>query len=178
MRYAKKLNLEVPDFVHALRRTTRVIGVDGSKARGEVLRRYVTRADREKILSIFPPSIAIADKAIFISRVDPIEPHTHTDDKCVINLYLQASNAETVFYDGKIVALKDPDLRNASRYTVPDETLLTPVESFRASSGEIWVLNTGQPHAVVANDSFEARWVVQIYLTTSFSEVLQQLGVK
>jgi hypothetical protein len=176
MRYAKKLNLEVPDFVHALRRTTRVIGADGSKARGEVLRRYVTRADREKILSIFPPSIAIADKAIFISRVDPIGPHTHTDDKCVINLYLQASNAETVFYDGKIVALKDPDLRNASRYTAPDETLLKPVESFKASSGDVWVLNTEKPHAVVANGSFEERWVVQIYLTTPFSEVLQQLG--
>jgi len=177
MKYAKKLNFSVPEFMYGLPRTTRIIAAEGSKARGRVLRHYVTRADREKILSIFPPHITVTDKSIFVSHIGPITPHVHKYDLCVINLYLQASDAETVFYDGEAVPLEDPELSNIDTYIAFDESLLTPTESFKAASGDIWVLNTGVPHAVVANGACEDRWVVQVYLTIPFNVALQQLGV-
>lgn len=177
MKYAKKLNFSVPEFLYGFPRTTRIIATEGSKARGRVLRRYVTRADREKVLSLFPPHITATDKSVFVSNIEPIAPHVHKYDLCVINLYLQASNAETVFYEGKVVHLEDPDLSNIDTYHVFEESLLTPTESFKAASGDIWVLNTGVPHAVVADGACEDRWVVQVYLTMPFDEALKKLGV-
>lgn len=175
MKYAKKLSLEIPTFAYGMRRNTRVVGADGSKKHGEIFRRYVTREHTEQILSIFPPEIAAANKSVFISSVGSVTPHVHLEEDCVINLYVTTNSAETVFYEGAVVAVNDPELRNTHKYIVPDKTLLKPVERFKAEAGEIWVLNTGQPHAVVAADPCKDRWVVQIYLGMPYTKTVEIL---
>lgn len=176
MKYAKRLDLKIPTAAYEMRRNTRVIGVDGSRKHGEIFRRYVTREHTEQILSIFPPEIAAANKSVFISSIGPVTPHVHLEEECVINLYIDANNADTIFYEGAIVAINDPELRNTHKYIMSEEKLLKPVESFRAESGEIWVLNTGQPHAVIADDGFRSRWAVQIYLSIPFAETLKYIN--
>jgi hypothetical protein len=175
MKYASKLNLRIPDVAKQLRRNTKIIGIDGVKEKMRIFRRYVTRAESEQILSIFHLKIAEAVKFVFISNIGTVAAHVHTEEDCVINLYIEASNAKTVFYDGMVVPIKDHEWEGKT-YFGADESLLTPVEYFEAASGDIWVLNTGQPHAVIAGDGFESRWAVQIYLSMPFTETLKYIN--
>jgi hypothetical protein len=172
MKYASKLNLRIPDVAKQLRRNTKIIGADGWEEEIRIFRRYVTRAESEQILSIFHPKIAEAVKFVFISNIGTVAAHVHTEEECVINLYIEASNAKTVFYEGVVVPIKDHEWEGKT-YFGADKSLLTPAEHFEAASGDIWVLNTSQPHAVVAEDGFENRWAVQIYLSMPFNETLK-----
>ena len=168
MKYARKLPLEIPEALYKLRRDTRVVAKDGTKEAGEIFRHYVKRSDTPLILSLLPEEIVAAVIGITVSNIGAVDVHAHTREECVVNLYLQASGAKTVFYEGVVV----PEINYSGGYFTPDITHLTDVESFKAASGDVWVLNSRQPHSVVAEDCFEDRWAVQVYLSTPFHEVV------
>ena len=168
MKYARKLPLDIPEAVYKLRRDTRVVAKDGTKEAGEIFRHYVTRSDTPLILNLFPKEIAAAVIGVTVSNIGAVDVHAHTREECVINLYLQASGAKTVFYEGAVI----PAISYSGGYFTPDIAHLTDVESFKAASGDVWVLNSRQPHSVIAEDSFEDRWAVQVYLSTPFHEVV------
>jgi len=171
MKYAQKLQLEIPEAVYKLPRDTRVVAKDGTEEAGEIFRHYVKRSDTPLILNLFPEKIAASVIGVTVSNISAVDVHAHTREECVVNLYLQASGAKTVFYEGDVV----PVITYSGGYFTPDIAQLTDVESFKAASGDVWVLNSRQPHSVVVEESFEDRWAVQVYLSTPFHEVVALL---
>lgn len=171
MKYARKLNLKIPEALYKLRRDTRVVAKDGTKEAGEIFRHYIKRSDNPLILNLFPEEIAKAVIGITISNIGAVDVHVHTREECVINLYLQASGGKTSFYEGVVA----PAVNYSGGYFTPNAALLSECESFEAASGDVWVLNSRQPHSVTAKDSFEDRWAIQIYLSTPFYEALNLL---
>lgn len=171
MKYAQKLQLGIPETVYKLRRDTRVVAKDGTEEAGKIFRHYVTRRDTKPILDLFPEKIAASVIGVTISNIGPVDVHVHTREKCVVNLYLQASGAKTVFYEGAIT----PAVNYSGGYFTPDISLLTESETFEAASGDVWVLNSTQPHSVIAKENFEDRWAVQVYLSTPFHETVALL---
>jgi len=171
MKYVQKLQLEIPEALYKLRRDTRVVAKDGTKEAGEIFRHYVTRSDTKLILNLFPEKIAASVIGVTISNIGPVDVHAHTREKCVVNLYLQASGAKTVFYEGDI----SPAINYSGGYFTPDISLLTEIESFEAASGDVWILDSTQPHSVIAKENFEDRWALQVYLSTPFHEAVDLL---
>lgn len=171
MKYVEKLQIEIPEALHKLRRDTRVVAKDGTEEAGEIFRHYVTRSDTQLILNLFPEKISASVIGVTISNIGPVDVHAHTREKCVVNLYLQASGAKTVFYDGAVV----PAINYSGGYFTPDISLLTEQESFEAASGDVWILNSTQPHSVIAKENFKDRWAVQVYLSIPFNEAVELL---
>lgn len=178
MKHAQKINLALPDVAHTLRKNTRTIATHGMKGRGQIYKKYITRTNATKMLNALPNEVRGAVKGLFISNIEPVAAHVHTEDKCVINMYINASGAKTVFYEGVVKPIKEHELTKGHQYFYAEMSLLEPSEHFEANSGEVWLINTKQPHAVLANDICEDRWAVQIYLSLPFEEIKKVLYAK
>lgn len=176
MKYAIKLNTTIPTVAYGLRRNTRVISVHGTKEKGEIYKKYVTRADASQIVNVLPQTLASKVKGVFISNIGPVAAHVHTEEGCVINLYLDADGAKTVFYEGNIEPIEEHRVTTGHQYFYAATKSLKAVEEFEAVAGDTWIMNTKQPHAVVSDGVWHDRWAVQIYLSTPFSEAIKHFN--
>lgn len=172
MKYAVKLALKPKASWYSIKKT-RTLGLHVLEDGYGVVRQYVPKHIYAAIIANFSSDIAATCAGINYSTIRPLKPHVHTDESCVINIYEKASNAKTVFYEGKIGILDGVAQDNGNKYYLVDPNLLTEIEDFTAQDGDVWLLNTKQPHAVIGEDS--SRKLIQIFLNTPFEEAKAKL---
>lgn len=187
MKYAQKLDVVVP--MPYLHKATVVLGRHGkglNDFQEGVTRRYVPRKQVELVRAIVPDSIQHAVLGVNYTEVTLLAAHIHVVERCVINLYQQTNGERTTFYEGTVEPDDTWSTDNGNGYLNVNMGLLTPVESFIAQDGDVWILDAFQPHSVeVIGDPrpgmhrFEPngdkrRFMVQIYMDLPYSEVIEQ----
>jgi len=175
VKYAIKLATPIKNDWYTTRKT-RVLGRHVLENDYGVVRRYVPRHIADDILSALPRSITAHCSGITYSNIRPLKPHVHTEENCVINMYQTTNDATTIFYEGFSARLDGVTTDNGNKYYLVDDNLLTAVETFCAKPGDVWLLNTKQPHAVSeSSKNFGAREVIQVFLTMPFDVAKTQL---
>lgn len=173
MKYAAKLALK-PEASWYPTRQTRTLGSHVLEDEYGVIRCYVPKKISDAILSRLPYEVVVTCSGINYSTVRPLKPHVHTEESCVINIYQAVSDAKTVFYEGRADRLDGITQDNGNKYYLVNDVLLTAVEDFVAQDGDVWLLNTRQPHAVIGKR--DSRKLIQIFLEMSFDEARERLS--
>lgn len=114
--------------------------------------------------------------AMIINTVIP--PHTDSDIKAAINVYIQTDNCITQFYDmGPVTNTYQID--SQTNGLIFDENDLIKSAGFIAKPNEVWILDVTKPHSVQPLSSFTER--VAITLATNeytYDEVCDLLKTK
>jgi hypothetical protein len=188
MKHATQLNL--PCEWPAIQKDGPVLGRHGSGIHypiERVIRRYIPRKHMNSVVSLLPESLR--DKVIGVnySEIRILGPHVHLREQAAINFYQETNGEVTSFWDGEIVPDDRWSLDNGNGYYHVNHEILTPTEVFVAKPGDVWVLDSRKPHSVTyANDdrvdgyqflpkNDDARFVIQAYFDTPYSEVLAEL---
>lgn len=167
MRYAVKLNIQFHELLIDKQQAV-VLGKHALEKGYGLVRHKMPRRMVYRALKKLPREVAANCSEVNYSTIQSLKPHVHTEDGCVINIYKTTNGEKTVFYEW---LSKDNtfDVRQTQdKFYSIDETLLSEVEHFTAQNEDVWLLNTRQPHAVVACGS--TREVVQIFLGMPFDE--------
>ena len=142
--------------------------------------------NRNEILSYLPEDLKNKSFGVHIANmnfdrgINELWAHKHLRDKCVLNIYFQTNDEETIFYEGDEVELLpkegEPDFDTRSGSTKFSKKLsmdtLSRVESFIAKENECWLLKTTQPHSVLSHRNGGNRIVLQVYFhETEYEEV-------
>jgi hypothetical protein len=98
----------------------------------------------------------------------------HTKDSCVINFYDQVNGETTEFWEGDVKPI-DVANDNGNLYMTVDTANLTLAEQFTAKPGDVWLLNTRQPHSINPINNADTRIMLQIFLGIPFDEVLKHV---
>lgn len=167
MKHAVKLNL-TPKSSWYRQTATKVIGQHVLENAYGVVRRYVAKRVAKDIIEALPQELADTFIDVTYSTILPLKPHVHVQENCVINMYEEVCGAKTVFYEGAAVRMDGVTKDNGNKYYLVDDKLLTPVEEFVAKAGDVWLLNTKQPHAVQGNPG--TRKVLQVFLGMPFED--------
>jgi hypothetical protein len=139
--------------------------------------------NRRQLISLLPKDLQDKKVCIYLVNIDfeeemnAVTIHSHTKEKCVVNIYLEANDEETIFYDGvkKEVPLLNGKSSFFKKYSFED---MEKVESFVAKTGDCWLLNTTQPHSVLSKKRKGSRKILQIYLfDTEYTEALKLFEV-
>jgi hypothetical protein len=82
-----------------------------------------------------------------------IRPHTDSDTLTVLNFYQQTADAVTMFYN---IKNNNPDkIKNQTSGYVYNLKDLSPLESFVAKAGDVWLLDVSKPHSVLSSNKEE-----------------------
>lgn len=191
MKYASKLNLPVE--LPYLGRSFPILGKHGiwpGAAKYHVVRRYLPRKQIELVRDALPEILKPYLKGVNCAEITLLGPHIHMDESCVINFYHRVGGEITAFWEGDVE--KDDrwstDNGNGYAYVNPDKIKL--VESFKAKEGDVWVLDTRQPHSVSIEgdtrsnghqyvpENDNVRIVMQAYMNLPYSNVVEALHTK
>ena len=195
MKYAKQISVDAPfPYLHkatvVLGKHNRVLGKHGTGVNGSVgvTRRYLPRKQIDLVKEVLPE--AIRDKVIGVnySEITLLAPHVHVLEQSVINFY-QATNGEiTKFYEGEIEPDLDWSADNGNAYYNVNINKIKCAEEFIAKPGDVWLLNSRQPHSVewlgdqregmwkYEPNTDDARWMVQVYIDLPYEEVAAHFG--
>lgn len=188
MKYAKKLKLSITPA--DLNRPGPVLGAYGGTADtpdGRLIRKYMSSKQEDAIRQAIPEAIRPYFMGANYSEIKLLRAHTHIDDKAVINFYRQANGEVTTFWEGNAKDDHVSTVDSGNRYIGVDHNSVAPAEHFVAQSGDVWILNSAQPHSVsrpydiYPDDSHfipiegTARYVAQAYFTAPFSLIVEEL---
>lgn len=148
MRFARRLDITFPTLENKERNSLPSYGrLKLSKAT------RITRWSLDEIDSFIKPFEHLRPilNSYSVTDIKLLTPHIHTDDRSMINFYLDAGEEVTSFWDG--------DLKQDDRFTSDNGNTylnvfaddLRVVERFTAKAGEVWVLNVEQAHSVLPN---------------------------
>ncbi len=184
MKYARKLNL---DFSwNALHKDRFVIGKHGVREGFDgygVIRRHISQKEVERFRKTLPEGIQFSVGTACFSEIQLLAPHLHYKEGCVINFYKHTGGETTTFWDGEIEIDSTDILDNGNDYYNVNINKIQPVESFVASVGDVWALDSKQTHSVSKfkegaphnmqffEEGFSPRFIVQVYMTLPFSEI-------
>jgi hypothetical protein len=171
MKYAKKIDIDFDINVEDILSRTRIIIQHGqSEATTRLIRRFVPKKFREKIQKKLPDKILDYIQGIHLTESRPLEPHIHTTDYSVLNIYYWAHDEVTAFWDGNI---EHNDITIVDDfYSLVNTNKLKQVETFVAKPGDVWLLNTRQPHSVSISDTNKNRMMLQIFFNRPFDEIV------
>lgn len=181
MRYAAKINFK-PDlsYIHKAKVVLGEHAKSSVTAKPILTRYYVPEKQVNLIKSALPKSLQ--NTTFFVCKTDisldnfehDLRPHVHTDELCVLNIYLNTSGEETSFFEGDVVPDDNAAIDNGNLYYMVDTSKLTKVEQFYADTGDAWLMCTRQPHQVSSNvKQAKPRELLQIYfMDKNYSEVL------
>lgn len=131
---------------------------------------------RQYILDLIPARYQ-KDFVLALMKINqPIPPHTDSQIKCTINIYLQTEPCMTEFYRVKPGATIY-QVKNQTNGVLFDKKDLESEGGFIAAVGDIWVLNVMEPHSVEPVNEMTER--VAITLATAdhtFDEVIEMLS--
>jgi hypothetical protein len=197
MKNAAKLDLVVP--MPFLGKAKVVIGQHVLKKHGyglrgfdkpRAVRRYLPRKQTELVRECLPESIRHGLVIVNLTEIRLLAPHIHTDEKAVINFYLEANGEKTTFWDGEVVSDDSDVSDNGNGYINLRRDVLTEAESFIAKPFDVWAMDTCKPHSVSyvedarnkdlhfepLND--EKRLLMQAFFSIPFNEVRDALHDK
>jgi hypothetical protein len=189
MKYAKQLNID-PGYLYNQRKT-RVVGKHVLGKHGKIegvddystIRRYIPRVQAELFKEVLPPTIVPFISGVTMTEITLLAPHVHTKEMCVINFYQRTHGDITSFYEGEIEPDDSWTQDNGNGYFLANPRKLTECEKFVAQDGDVWLLNTRQPHSLdkaddarIGNDKYkpargEKRVLVQAFFDLPFEEV-------
>jgi hypothetical protein len=190
MKYAKKIQLFV-EFQKP-NRSSFVLGRHGEDNIGKhhVVRRYLQRKQVDVVKEVLPENVRPYVIGVNFSEISLLGPHTHTEEKCVINFYQHVNGEVTSFWEGEIERDDRWTSDNGKGYINVNPDKIKIVESFKAESGDVWILNATQPHSVTidgdvrtngyqyAPENDNVRLVVQAFIDLPYSDVVEALENK
>lgn len=191
MKYAKKIQLGI-EFPR-IKKSSTILGKHGMRngdSKHRIVRRYVHRKSVELLRDLLPEKIKPHLVIVSYSEIHFLGPHIHTDDGCVINFYQKVGGEITSFWDGNIERDDSWSTDNGDGYILVNPHKVDLVEHFKAQDGDVYLLDTKQPHSVsMDNDDKlsdwqyltgdrDARLVVQAYISLPFSDVARELQNK
>lgn len=190
MQQFKKLNVQMPgkySAQHAEFAKNRILGkheklngVDDYRS----IRRYIPRSEGEAVRACLPEELLPYVAGVAMTEITLLPPHVHTKEMCVINFYQKTYGEITTFYAGEVqVCVQDAE-SVCNGYFLCQPELLTPVGSFIADEGSVYLLNARAPHCVNVPNAArtekahytpvrkEKRIIVQAFLDLPFEEVV------
>jgi hypothetical protein len=175
MKYASKINLNLGVDVQDILRRTRIMARHGlGNAEVQLTRRFVSKKMIARIKQSLPAALIPHIQGIHLTESQALPVHVHTKDFSVINFYDSVNGEATDFWEGNTEALNMFDDNGNLYLTVNPENLIW-TESFTASPGDVWLLNTRQPHSITAINNSNTRTMLQIFLGIPFDEVLKHV---
>ncbi len=189
MNHAKKLRLSITpcDFD----RSGKIIGRHAftkDAPQGRLVRKYTPKNQIEMFERAIPDILKKHLLAINYSEIHLLKAHVHITDESVINFYQHTGGEVTTFWDGLIEPDDSFASDNGNNYFNLHHKNLNPCESFIAQDGDVWLLNTRQPHSVsksyfvrpedehfMVDECNKPRYVVQAFFDAKFSQVAEIL---
>jgi len=188
MKYAKKLKTSIK--LLNLPRHSKIIASYGEGKDQDFPRlvlKYLPKKQKEIIEEFLPKELHNRVLGIVYSSIQLLSPHFHTLEASVINFYQRTNGENTIFYEGDIEIVDDISSDHGHDFKNINIDKIYPVEFFTAQAGDIWVLDTTQPHSVSLDNTgskdfyelvSEGRDIIQIYLTAPYKDVIEQLTLK
>lgn len=127
--------------------------------------------DKFNIFDILPKKYEDYFFATLMCINTEIPPHTDSDIKSTINIYLKTDNCLTQFYKFKTNTPKTEQVDNQTDGFIFDESDLEKTSSFIAKPNEAWLLDVSQPHSVIPQGEFKDRMAVAISSSLEYSVV-------
>jgi hypothetical protein len=175
MKYASKIDLKLNVEVQDILRRTRIMAQHGlGNAEVQLTRRFVSKKMIARIKQSLPAALIPHIQGIHLTESQALPAHVHTKDQSVINIYDHVNGEATNFWEGSAQSL-NTFTDNGNLYLTVNPENLTWAESFTARPGDVWLLNTRQPHSITAINSSSTRTMLQIFLGLSFDEVLKHV---
>ncbi len=143
---------------------------DGSSAR--LVRRRLRRTETAAVLAVLPVFLRKHCLGMSKSSIGVFGPHVHTKEGCTLNFYYKTGGETTVFYSDDYEIDSTAALDNGNSYQMVRPMTEEAVLSFTANDGEVWLLDTKKPHAVVG-ECVAPRRVLQVHMALSYVEVLR-----
>lgn len=186
MKHAKKIKLSA-EFPY-LNKSSVVIGRHGiweGTDKHHVVRKYLPRKQIELVRDVLPESVKPHLMGVNYSEILLLGPHLHIEEGCVINFYQRVNGEMTSFWDGDIERDDRWSTDNGKGYIHVNPDKIKMVESFTAKNGDVWVLNTRQPHSVSIDgdtrsggyqyvpENDNVRIVVQAYIDLPYEDAVQ-----
>jgi hypothetical protein len=188
MKYAS--NIQLSANLSYLNKSSVVVGKHGvwsGAKKHHVIRRYLPRKQVELVRDVLPQSLKPHLMGVNYSEILLLGPHIHTEEKCVINFYQQVNGEITSFWEGDVEQDDRWSNDNGKGYAYVNPDKIKAVEFFKAQNGDVWVLDTRQPHSVsiegdARSDGYQyvpendnVRFVVQAYMDLPYSDVVEAL---
>jgi hypothetical protein len=182
MKYAEKISFN-PDlsYVHKAKVILGEHAKSSETAKPILTRYYVPQKQVNLIKQALPKKLQ--NTTFFVCKTDisldnfehDLRPHVHTDELCVLNVYLNTSGEETSFFEGEVVPDDAAAVDNGNLYYMVNTDKLIKVENFYANTGDAWLMCTRQPHQVSSSSlQTSTRELLQIYfMDKTYSEVLE-----
>lgn len=148
-----------------------------------VVRKYLPRKQVELVRKALPEQLKPHLLGVNFSEIRLLAPHIHLEEQCVINFYQATAGEITSFWEGEIERDDRWSTDNGHGYCNVNPEKISKVESFTAQPGDVWLLNTRQPHSVTLegddrSDGWQyvpqndgVRLIVQAYMDMPFEQV-------
>jgi len=149
MKHAKKICIDAD--LSLINKASVVLGRHGTwdgYDKHHVVRKYLPRKQVELVRDALPEALKPFLMGVNFSEIRLLAPHIHLEEQCVLNFYKVTHGEITSFWEGEIERDDRGTNDNGNGYVNVNPKKLTKVESFKASAGDVWLLNTRQPHSV------------------------------
>lgn len=177
MKYARQINIDLGFSIADILARTRIMAQHGKAAwngnseSAKLIRRFVPKRFIKQLKDRLPAEIVPYIQGIHLTETQALACHLHTRDFCVLNFYHSVNGEATIFWEGDAQPI-DVANDNGNLYITVDTTNLTVAEQFVAKSGDIWLLNTLQPHSTSLVKDGGTRTILQVFLGLPFDEVV------
>lgn len=183
MKHAKKIHVGVD--LSLTKKASVVVGRHGTwgeQGKYHVVRKYLPRKQVERVRDALPETLKPFLMGVNFSEIRLLAPHIHLEEQCVINFYLATHGEITSFWEGEIERDDRESNDNGNGYVNVNPEKLICTESFVADVGDVWLLNTRQPHSVSvaserglsicgpAANSDDVRLIVQAYIDFPYDQ--------
>ena len=182
MKHAKKLPFTFENGVNALNAFKRLrvldaYGKNKNTGKYSITKKYIPKKAVHEFKQVIPEELMPHLLGIIESEISSLAPHVHTEEQCVINFYKNTNQEVTSMYEGRIEKYEDNMEDNGNGYYLVNPHLLEKTEEFVAKDGDVWLLNTRQPHSVqeTATISGKPRTVIQAFFDIPYEKAAKLL---
>jgi len=155
MKYARQINL--PIDIGKIRVSNKSLGsylVSPIWSEPASTHLYIRKKDKDLLAHSLPEKLKDYLFHIDANKFTLLAPHIHLNEQTVINIYLNVGGEITTFYEGLVTVDHTSTTDNGAGYNLINVDRMYPVESFCASAGEMWMLDTATTHDVsIKNDT-------------------------
>lgn len=144
-----KLNATAPSLTDGDRDLISKHGKPKNSKSFNLIRSKIDAPELKSCLDLFPQISQHCYDAC-VADIRLLLPHIHTGElHTIINLYLDASDERTTFWDGKFEIDNRFVEDEGNGYWNVNPDLIEPAESFIAKKGDVWLLNPLHAHSVL-----------------------------
>ena len=177
MKYARQIDIDLGFSIADILARTRIMAQHGKAVwddtgvSAKLIRRFVPKKFINQLKTNLPAEIVPYIQGIHLTETQALACHIHVRDSCVLNFYDLVNGEATEFWEGNVQPMDVAD-DNGNLYITVDTSKLNIAESFVAQPGNIWLLNTRQPHSTSLVKDGGTRMILQIFLGLPFDEVV------